>query len=102
MTIWALPIAILITTTILAFPLSRYLRGSWTGNTARHAHYAGLRPAEQRNAGLEALRRLHACFQHPALHFWLSGSCPSTVDAAQWDGKGMLAPSTSFTVSSRL
>jgi len=89
MTIWALPIAILITTTILAFPLSRYL--AWIMDGKYRAPRA-LRWFEDRlNSGTQDWKLYVGSmlvFNTLLFIFWLSGSCPSTVDAAQWGRQG--------------
>ena len=95
---WSLPISMLVATTLLAIPLSRYLAwimdGRYRPRGPLRCDRAG---ARQRPAELEAVHGRAADLQHGAVRLRLrrswrsSPGCRSTSSA-----RGMLAPSTIF------
>jgi K+-transporting ATPase ATPase A chain len=97
MTIWALPIAILITTTILAFPLSRYL--AWIMDGKYRAPRA-LRWFEDRlNSGTQDWKLYVGSmlvFNTLLFIFGFLVLALQPLMPLNGDGKGMLAPSTIF------
>ena len=90
---WLLPLALMATATLVAFPLSRYMTWIMDG---KYRPLPVLRWFEkrtgQRPAELEAVYRLPARFQHRAVRLRLCGAGASAVDAAQSGRQGDAAP----------
>ena len=81
---WLLPISMLVTTTVLAIPLSRYLAWIMDGKYHPPAVPALVRGAPgQRPAELEAVHGLAAGLQHRAVRVRLHGAGAPAVDAAE-------------------
>ena len=90
---WFLPISILVTTTILAIPLSRYLAWIMDG---KYRPPRLLRWFEDRlNSGALDWKQYTggvANLQYGALRLWLYRLGTATLDAAEWTRQGNAGP----------
>ena len=90
------PISILVTTTIFAFPLSRYLAWIMDGRYQPPGCFGDRAASRYRAAELEAVRARAAAVQHRDVRVRLLVLALQPYLPLNPDGKGMLAPTTIF------
>ena len=81
---WSLPISLLVGTTLLAVPLSRYLAWIMDGKYRAPRFFAGLIARGQRSAELDSVHGLAADLQHRAIRLWFRRPGDPALDAVQF------------------